>query len=313
MARVDGRRGSAAGDDLRRRSERGLGRLELSMPRRAGAAGVVAGAAAVALVAANLAIVEPPPSEAATTDGTGAGFELTAAHVGPSTTFFDAEDRAQVRYRFSASRRLDVLIRVVRRRDGETVRRWTEDGLAAGKLHRRRWDGRESNGDVAGDGTYEFRIGAPGHDGAPAGRFAFHDHVFPVAGEHSYGDRFGEPRSGGRVHEGQDLPSPCSTPLLAARGGRVQNEGYSDALYGYYVTIDGLASNRDYFYAHLEAPSPLAEGDRVRTGQQVGAVGNTGNARSEFCQLHLELWPDGYRNGSPQDPLGLLQLWDSFS
>ena len=245
--------------------------------------------------------------------GIGAGFELEAARPVPSSAYFDGERVLRLRYRFSASRRLDLLIRVVRRADGETVRRWTERDLAAGTLHRRRWDGRESNGDVAADGAYEFRVGPMGSGGTGAGRFHFHDHVFPIAGDHSYGDRFGEPRSGGRVHEGQDLAAACGTPLLAARGGRVQGEGYSDALYGYYVTIDGLATSRDYFYAHLAAPTPLAEGARVRTGARVGAVGKTGNARSEFCQLHLELWPEGYRRSAPEDPLGLLQLWDSFS
>jgi murein DD-endopeptidase MepM/ murein hydrolase activator NlpD len=51
----------------------------------------------------------------------------------------------------------------------------------------------------------------------------------------------------------------------------------------------------------------------VRTGDRVGAVGKTGNARSEFCQLHFELWPHGYRNGPPRDPLPSLRRWDEFS
>lgn len=254
-----------------------------------------------------------PAATVAATEPTGAAFELGQSRAGPSPAFFDAERPVRLRYRFTASRRLDVLIRVVRRSDDQTVRRWTERGLAPGMLHRRRWDGRESDAEVAAEGTYEFRVGAVGHAGIPAGRFRFHDHVFPVAGEHAYGDRFGDPRSGGRVHEGQDLPSPCGTPLRAARGGRVQNESYSDALYGHYVTIDGLATKRDYFYAHLEAPTPLSNGERVRTGERIGSVGKTGNARGEFCQLHFELWPDGYRNGAPEDPLELLRRWDSFS
>ncbi len=253
------------------------------------------------------------PARAGAADGTGAGFELEAAKPRPSSAFFDSPRPLRLRYRFSASRRLDVLIRVVRKADGETVRRWIERDLAPGKLHRRRWDGREPDGDVVADGAYQFRVGPVGKDGARAGRFRFHDHIFPVAGAHSYGDRFGEPRSGGRVHEGQDLPAACGTPLLAARGGRVQDEGYSDALYGHHVTIDGLATRRDYFYAHLESPTPLADGARVRTGERIGAVGKTGNARGEFCQLHFELWPHGYREAAPEDPLGPLQLWDSFS
>ena len=101
------------------------------------------------------------------------------------------------------------------------------------------------------------------------------------------------------MHEGQDLPAACGTPLIAARGGRVAATGYSDALYGYYVLIDGLATDHDYFYAHLQAPTPLREGDRVRTGERDRRVGKTGNARNEFCQLHFELWPHGYHDGAP--------------
>ena len=210
-------------------------------------------------------------------------------------------------------RPLDLVIRVVRRADGKPVRRWVERDLAPGRTHHRRWDGRRGDGGVPADGTYEFRVGPLGHRGARAGRFELHDHRFPVAGPHSYGDRFGEPRSGGRVHEGQDLPSPCGTPLVAARGGRVQSRGYSDALYGHWVLLDGRATGRDYFYAHLAAPSTAGDGERVRTGERIGSVGKTGNARSEFCQLHIELWPHGYRDGAPADPLPALRGWDRFS
>ena len=85
-------------------------------------------------------------------------------------------------------------------------------------------------------------------------------------------------------------------------------DGYSDALYGYYVLIDGTATERDYFYAHMEAPTPLAEGERVRTGERIGAVGKTGNARNEFCQLHFELWPHGYHDGVPATRSGAAGL-----
>ncbi len=195
---------------------------------------------------------------------------------------------------------------------GRPVRHWLERDVRPGE-HVRRWDGRRGDGGVPADGEYLFRVGPVGHRGAVAGRFEFHDHRFPVDGDHVYGDPFGEPRSGGRVHEGQDLPAACGTPLVAARGGRVQATGYSDELYGYWALIDGLATRRDYFYAHLQAPTPLRDGERVRTGQRLGEVGKTGNARDEFCQLHFELWPQGYRRGSPQDPAPLLRAWDVFS
>ena len=241
----------------------------------------------------------------------GAGFRLVSGHTTPRHAFFDGERTIKLHYRFEARRSPDLVIRVVRA-NGNPVRRWVEHDVAPG-AHLRRWDGRRGDGGVPADGVYEFRVGPPGHRGALAGQLEFHDHRFPVDGPHTYGDPFGEPRSGGRVHEGQDLPAACGTPLLAARGGRVQARGYSDALYGYWVLIDGLATRRDYFYAHLQAPTPLAEGERVHTGTPVGAVGKTGNARSEFCQLHFELWPHGYHHGGPQDPAPELHEWDGFS
>lgn len=244
---------------------------------------------------------------------TGSHFELRSGRTTPQHALFDGERKIRFRYTFEASRPLDLVIRVVHSGSGRAVRRWVEHDVRPGRAHERQWDGRRSDRDVPSDGAYEFRVGPIGHDGAAAGEFAFHDHTFPVLGSHTYGDPFGDPRSGGRVHEGQDLPAACGTPLVAARGGRVQAEGYSDALYGYWVLIDGLATRHDYFYAHLQAPSPLSDGERVRTGQRIGEVGKTGNARSEFCQLHFELWPDGYHNGGPVDPAPSLHDWDSFS
>lgn len=260
-----------------------------------------------------LALIILVPASSATAKPTGAGFHLRSAKAHPGTVYFDGKHPATVRFSFDANRRLDLVIRVVRTSDGKAVRRIVRHGLAPGKVHRVQWDGRRGDRGVPADGKYQFRIGPAGHKGATAGTFEFHDHVFPVQGPHTYGDRFGDPRSGGRVHQGQDLPAGCGTKLVAARGGTVARTGYSDALYGYYVLIDGLATDHDYFYAHMEAPTPLSEGDRVRTGEEIGRVGKTGNARNEFCQLHFELWPHGYHEGSPIDPLPFLQAWDAFS
>jgi murein DD-endopeptidase MepM/ murein hydrolase activator NlpD len=279
--------------------------------RPGGVAGAMAATAGL-VVAMSVSGVERG-SAAIAAAPTGAGFELEHSRVRPQTAFFDGERRIRLRYRFAASGRPDLAIKVLRAGSHRPVRRWLERDVAPGRVHARRWDGRRGNGKVAADGAYELRVGPLGHRGARAGQLRFFDHAFPVAGPHTYGDRFGEARSGGRVHEGQDLPAACGTRLVAARGGRVQARGYSDALYGYWVLIDGRATRTDYFYSHLAAPAPLGDGDRVRTGERVGAVGKTGNARSEFCQLHFELWPRGYRKGAPQDPLGELRRWDEHS
>jgi murein DD-endopeptidase MepM/ murein hydrolase activator NlpD len=214
-------------------------------------------ARATALAVLALAVSAP----GAAAGPTGAGFDLRAGRAKPSTVYFDGERTATARFVFDARRRVDLVVHVIRVRDGEPVRRYLRRGLAPGRAHEVRWDGRRSTGRVPADGVYAFRVGPPGHRGAAVGRFDYHDHVFPVHGAHTYGDPFGAPRSGGRVHEGQDLPAACGTPLLAARGGRVAATGYSDALYGYWVLIDGLATRRDYFYSHLQGSSPLRAWD----------------------------------------------------
>ena len=52
--------------------------------------------------------------------------------------------------------------------------------------------------------------------------------------------------------------------------------------------IDGAGTGLDYVYMHLAEPTPFVKGDRVYTGQRIGAVGETGNARG--CHLHFEMW-----------------------
>ena len=77
--------------------------------------------------------------------------------------------------------------------------------------------------------------------------------------------------------------------------------------------IDGDGTGVDYVYMHLAQPTPFRRGDRVYTGQQIGAVGETGNARG--CHLHYEMWgsPGWYDGGRPFDPLPSLRAWDRWS
>ena len=123
--------------------------------------------------------------------------------------------------------------------------------------------------------------------------------------------RFGAARSG-HTHQGQDVMAACGTPLVAARGGRVQYAGYQAAA-GNYVVIDGKGTPNDFMYAHLAEPSPLHTGETVRTGQPIGIVGDTGDATA--CHLHFEIWgpPGWYEGGSPFDPLAELEKWDVYS
>jgi murein DD-endopeptidase MepM/ murein hydrolase activator NlpD len=136
------------------------------------------------------------------------------------------------------------------------------------------------------------------------------DHVFPVAGRHDFGGAgadFGSGRAG-HSHQGHDVFARCGTPLIGARGGRVQASKFHAAA-GHYVVIDADGSGTDYVYMHLAERSPFSRGDEVATGQRIGAVGDSGNARG--CHLHFELWsaPGYYEGGQPFDPLPALKAW----
>jgi murein DD-endopeptidase MepM/ murein hydrolase activator NlpD len=138
--------------------------------------------------------------------------------------------------------------------------------------------------------------------------------LFPVRGKHDFGQaaaRFGAVRAG-HTHQGQDVMAACGTPLLAARGGVVKAKKYHSAA-GYYLIIDGAGTGTDYGYMHMAAPSAYAVGDRVYTGDQLGVVGDTGDATA--CHLHFEEWsaPGWYSGGQPFDPLPDLRAWDAYS
>lgn len=137
------------------------------------------------------------------------------------------------------------------------------------------------------------------------------NHVFPIVGKHDFGGAgadFGSGRAG-HSHQGHDVFARCGTPLVAARGGRVQANKFHAAA-GNYLVIDADGSGTDYVYMHMAERSPFARGDKVATGQRIGAVGDTGNARG--CHLHFELWsaPGYYEGGHPFDPLPALKAWD---
>ncbi len=70
---------------------------------------------------------------------------------------------------------------------------------------------------------------------------------------------------------------------------------------------------RDFLYAHLKKPASVKKGEKVKTGEQIGIVGQTGDATA--CHLHVEIWspPGWYQGGKPFDPLPSLKDWDRWS
>jgi murein DD-endopeptidase MepM/ murein hydrolase activator NlpD len=265
------------------------------------------------------------PSGAPSSAPSAGALTIVAAKTTPRTSFYFGYRYPRLSYAIGSSQPLNDLRIDVVNAAGEIVKTFYREDVAANVESKVRWDGTTNEGRPARNGRYSFRIGPQTPTTAPAARkasssttlslaFAFYGYAFPILGAHDYGSSgsvFGAGRSG-HTHQGQDVMAACGTPLVAARGGRVQMSTWDDAA-GNYVVIDGKGTPNDFMYAHMAEPSPLKVGDTVRTGQPIGVVGTTGS--SSACHLHFEMWgsPGWYEGGSPFDPLPYLQKWDRYS
>ncbi len=138
--------------------------------------------------------------------------------------------------------------------------------------------------------------------------------IFPVVAATKYSDDFGAPRPSGG-HQGNDLMAEKRSPVVAVEGGRVvkwtssRNAGCMLYLHG--------RSGTTYMYIHLNndrtlgndnrggcrngiayAPG-LTSNQRVRPGQLIAFVGDSGDANGIASHLHFEVHPNGGRAVSP--------------
>lgn len=124
--------------------------------------------------------------------------------------------------------------------------------------------------------------------------------IMPVAGVSpaELQDSFGDARSGGRSHMGIDIFAPRWTEALAVTSGSLSSVG-SGARSGRSVWLVG-DDGRAYFYAHLQDwADGVRDGVRVRAGQVIGYVGNSGNAASAATHLHFEVRDPSGRTVNP--------------
>ena len=144
---------------------------------------------------------------------------------------------------------------------------------------------------------------------------------FPVEGAVNFSDDFGDPRSGGRSHEGNDLMGAKLQKLLAAVDGKVTfSRTDASGLSGNMLTITD-AEGWSYRYIHINNDSPgtddnlnplewifapgLLSGGRVTAGQHVAFLGDSGNAESTAPHLHFEIRAPG---GAAINPWTSLRL-----
>lgn len=128
--------------------------------------------------------------------------------------------------------------------------------------------------------------------------------IFPVQGGAVFGDDFGDPRSGGRTHEGNDLLAAKMTPILAARGGRIVSADMIEPSYGYMISLAGDDGYK-YSYLHINNDTPgtdddlggpqfayapgIQVGTQVTQSQHIAWVGDSGNAEATVAHLHFEI------------------------
>jgi murein DD-endopeptidase MepM/ murein hydrolase activator NlpD len=124
---------------------------------------------------------------------------------------------------------------------------------------------------------------------------------FPVVGAKAESIRsvFGASRDAGRRnHEGVDIFVQRLTPVLAVAAGRAMPR--QDALGGNTVWLNTPGTS--YYYAHLDRVA-VKDQQRVKGGDVLGYVGNTGNATGMPPHLHFGVYRWGRQ---PIDPLPLL-------
>ncbi len=239
-------------------------------------------------------------------------FSVVETRIGPASIYV-AGPPVKLGFAIEAAAPLVLQAAIVRVKTRKPVRRLALPGPVGSRvLQNLQWDGVTGGGEGAPNGAYRLRLTAPDGSARNVGPFVLHSHIYPIVGPHA--DRgpvgaFGVARNGGRTHQGYDVNAACGRPLRAARGGRVIRSDYDPVLYGNIVIIRGDHTQRDYWYAHLQRASPVGPGDQVRTGERIGRVGATGNARTIGCHLHFEI----RRRGVPIDPAPELHAWDAWS
>ncbi len=136
---------------------------------------------------------------------------------------------------------------------------------------------------------------------------------FPVHGEAAWGDTYGADRSDvpGGWHHGDDLFVALGTPVVAVADGTVFAVGWN-SVGGWRLWLEDAEGN-DFYYAHLSGYTRLArDNHRVRRGQVIGFVGNTGDAFTTIPHLHFEVHPFGLLSlgyDGAVDPTRYLASW----
>jgi murein DD-endopeptidase MepM/ murein hydrolase activator NlpD len=123
-------------------------------------------------------------------------------------------------------------------------------------------------------------------------------------GNANVGDRVGYSEWRGRNHNGQDLGIDLRTPINAQMDGKVVEVAYQESGGGHYMRVQ-YADKSEHTFMHLYERPKLAVGQRIKAGQEVGLVGNTGmpggNSNAGNSHLHWEVRRSDGSLSNPQE------------
>ena len=132
---------------------------------------------------------------------------------------------------------------------------------------------------------------------------------FPVLGYVWYQDDFGAARYNPfyTPHAGTDLFAARGTPVMAVANGVVWKMNVDQAISGNGLWLREPAG-KYYYYGHFDSfASGIEIGKRVKMGDIIGYVGNTG-ATHTAPHVHFEVHPDGTPEGAA-NPRFFVDRW----
>lgn len=137
----------------------------------------------------------------------------------------------------------------------------------------------------------------------PDGARAAEGWTWPVTGDVITPYRNGSDAYAAGQHRGIDVAAPAGAAVFAAAAGSVRFAGVAGSS-GLTLSVRTADGRYDTSYLHLSA-SAVREGDQVRLGQRIGAVGTGGRRSTSQPHLHFGVREAGSRHAY-RDPLGLL-------
>lgn len=148
---------------------------------------------------------------------------------------------------------------------------------------------REPTTKIIAYGTKEKPKNAGGASVTPGKKGTF---MHPLNGKGRISSQYGS--RWGSFHRGIDIAASAGTPIYAAASGTVIYSGYNSGGFGNLIMIDHGNGYQTY-YAH-NSKNFAKVGQKVSKGQNIGAVGSTGNSTGNH--VHFEI----RKNGKPINP-----------